>query len=142
MSFTHLQVRSGYSFYKSTMTVDKLVERAHELNYPSLALTDEGVLYGAISFYQACEKRQIKPIIGLIVDYVLDTETQETVPVILLAKNNQGYEQLIQISTNIQFEREWGNLLEGANLIGIVSTENHSLKSLLMQEDFTQFTKK
>lgn len=142
MSFTHLQVRSGYSFYKSTMTVDKLVERAQELNYSSLALTDEGVLYGAISFYQACEKRQIKPIIGLVVDYVLDPETQETLPLILLAKNNLGYEQLIQISTNIQFEREWIQLLAGSNLIGIVSTENHSLKSLLMQEDFIQFTKK
>ena len=50
MSFTHLQVKSGYSLMNSTITIPKLVERAHELNFDALALTDEGVLYGAIPF--------------------------------------------------------------------------------------------
>src|SRR5690625_5706213 len=63
MSFTHLQVRSGYSLFKSTMTIDKLIQRAQALDFTSLALTDEEVLYGAIPFYKACKKNGIKPLL-------------------------------------------------------------------------------
>src|SRR5690625_4584961 len=92
LSFTHLQVRSGYSFFNSTITIDKLVERAYELGFHSLALTDENVLYGAISFYNACKKRNIKPILGIIVSI---KEGDDNTPIILLAENNDGYRQLM-----------------------------------------------
>lgn len=100
MSFTHLQVRSGYTLHKSTITIDQLVKKAKSLHFDTLALTDESVLYGAISFYQACQSHGIKPILGLIVH--IDSPNGVNVPCILLAKSNRGYEQLMQISTYIQ----------------------------------------
>src|SRR5690625_4260481 len=140
MSFTHLQVRSGYSFFIRTMTIDKLLKRAQELNFTSLALTDEAVLYGAIPFYQACKKHGINPLLGLVVPYQLDDQT--TIPCVLLAKNNQGYQQLIQISTQIQLNEELELSAYSTDLICIVSTEASSLKTLLMEEDFHEFVTK
>ncbi|WP_010651140.1 DNA polymerase III subunit alpha [Oceanobacillus massiliensis] len=105
MSFTHLQVKSGYSLMNSTITIPKLVERAHELNFDALALTDEGVLYGAIPFYRACQSYGIKPIIGMTV-FVQYEENAANIPCILLAKSAAGYHQLIKLSTAIQFGGE------------------------------------
>ena len=127
MSFTHLQVRSGYSFYNSTITIDKLIKRAKQLGFTSLALTDEGVLHGAISFYQACQKNGIKPLLGMIVSFPFQ---EENIPVVLLAKNNEGYKNVIQISTNI----ELGHGVTGnfSDIICIVPTESTPLKQLLI----------
>ena len=71
MSFTHLQVRSGYSFFNSTITIEKLVKRAKELEFKSIALTDEEVLYGVIPFYKHVTASGIKPIIGMVVEYTV-----------------------------------------------------------------------
>ncbi|WP_067730509.1 DNA polymerase III subunit alpha [Oceanobacillus damuensis] len=101
MAYTHLQVKSGFSLMDSTITIPKLVERAHELKFTALALTDTEVLYGVIPFYRACKNYHIKPIIGMTV-YVRDQEEEEGIPCVLLAKSNRGYKQLIKISTAIQ----------------------------------------
>src|SRR5690625_1880911 len=100
MTFTHLHVRSGFSLLDSTNTIDKLVERADELQFKALALTDEEVLYGAVSFYKKCLKHGIKPIIGMVVNLIHPDQSNE--PCILLAKNNSGFQQLMKISTIIQ----------------------------------------
>ncbi len=100
MSFTHLYIKSGYSLMESTITIPKLIDKAKREKYEALALTDVGVLYGVISFYQACIANGIKPIIGLTV-MIKDEQLNETVPCILLAKDNEGYKQLIALSTNI-----------------------------------------
>lgn len=100
MSFTHLQVKSGYSLMDSTITIEKLVNKAAELEFKAIALTDEEVLYGTIPFYKACVKRGIKPIIGMVIR-VLDI-AEKTERCILLAKSNQGYKELLKISTYIQ----------------------------------------
>ncbi|WP_186578392.1 DNA polymerase III subunit alpha [Aquibacillus kalidii] len=102
MGYSHLQVRSGYSLMKSSVSIDKLVERAEELGFKSLALTDENVMYGAVSFYRACMQKKINPIIGLIVDMQIDES--ETEKVILYAKSNIGYQQLIKLSSHIQLQ--------------------------------------
>ena len=62
--FVHLHLHSEYSLLDATCRLDKLMEKAHALKFPALALTDHGVLYGAIDFYQAARKTGIKPIIG------------------------------------------------------------------------------
>lgn len=98
MSFTHLQVKSGYSLMQSTNTVERLVKRASELQFEALALTDKHNLYGAIQFYQACEEHGIKPILGMTVNVVDQKEEEQC---IVLAKNIAGYKQLCQISTYI-----------------------------------------
>ncbi|HEX6594622.1 MAG TPA: DNA polymerase III subunit alpha [Bacillota bacterium] len=104
MSFTHLQVRSGYSLMDSTITIEKLVKKAFELGFEAIALTDENVLYGVIPFYKMCKRYGIKPIIGLSI-HVIDEE-QTTEQVILLAKNNKGYQQLIKISSHINLHEQ------------------------------------
>ncbi|WP_010532404.1 DNA polymerase III subunit alpha [Lentibacillus jeotgali] len=106
MSFTHLQVRSGYSFMKSTITVEKLAEKAREAEFEALALTDEHVLYGAIPFYKACQRNGIKPIIGMYATVTSEGEGPDYC--ILLAKNNQGYQNLIRLSTQLQLSQKDG----------------------------------
>lgn len=138
MSFTHLQVRSGYSFFNSTITIEKLVKRARDLNLQALALTDEEVLYGVVPFYQKCTANKIKPIIGMVVNFPYK---EETIPIILLAKTNHGYKNLIKISTQKQLE---GSIDEKffeqvrSDLICIIPTETVTLKQLLLNHKVEQ----
>ncbi|WP_077327455.1 DNA polymerase III subunit alpha [Virgibacillus siamensis] len=99
MSFTHLQVHSGYSIMNSTITVERLAEQVKKLGMDSVALTDDHVLYGAVQFYKACLKTGIKPIIGMTIN--VKESTGSISECILLAKNNHGYKNLMQISTLI-----------------------------------------
>src|SRR3990170_2737111 len=96
--FTHLHVHSEFSLLDGLGRIDDLVSQASALGFDSLALTDHGALYGAVAFYQACEKRSIKPIIG-IETYVArramtDREGKadaQPFHLILLAKDWTGY---------------------------------------------------
>ncbi|MFN7472005.1 MAG: PHP domain-containing protein, partial [Roseiflexaceae bacterium] len=63
--FVHLHVHSEYSLLDGYATIKGIVERAAELNMDSIAMTDHGVMYGAIDFYNAAKKANVKPIIGL-----------------------------------------------------------------------------
>jgi len=136
MSFTHLQVRTGYSFYKSTITIEKLIDQAKELNFTALAITDENVLYGAIHFYKACKKANIKPIIGITTEILINS-TGEKEQLILLAKNNAGYQQLLQLSSSIHLKEELLNLHDlkegNENLIAILPVVSSKLSSLLLE---------
>ncbi|GAB4074994.1 DNA polymerase III subunit alpha [Barrientosiimonas marina] len=141
MSFTHLQVHSGYSFMSSTITIDKLAERARELQFEALALTDEHVLYGAVPFYKACQKNGIKPIIGMHVR--VNTNGSEPDLCLLLAKNNHGYENLIRLSTHIQLSQKKSISAEALtsyneDLICIVITYDSNIGSLLQNASFDQ----
>src|SRR5260370_33329644 len=62
--FVHLHLHTEYSLLDGACRLDRLMDRAHELKLPALAITDHGVLYGAIDFYQAAQEKGIKPIIG------------------------------------------------------------------------------
>ena len=64
--FVHLHVHSEYSLLDGYATLNGIVERAAELGMDSIAVTDHGVMYGAIDFYNAAKKANIKPIIGQI----------------------------------------------------------------------------
>jgi len=136
MTFTHLHVRSGFSLLDSTNTIDKLVERADELQFKALALTDEEVLYGAVSFYKKCLKHGIKPIIGMVVNLIHLDQSNE--PCILLAKNNSGFQQLMKISTIIQQQQQPGIKMEQIQpfmegLIGILPIHTSKLATLLRE---------
>ena len=65
MSFVHLHVHSEYSMLDGLGRVKLLARRAKDLGMPALALTDHGVMYGAIEFFDACNDAGIKPIIGI-----------------------------------------------------------------------------
>ncbi|PWU69173.1 DNA polymerase III subunit alpha [Gracilibacillus dipsosauri] len=99
MTLAQLQIKSSFSFLKSMVQIDELVQQAKNLNYDTLALTDESVLHGAISFYQACEKAGIKPIIGMEASILIE---EQLYSFLLLAKNESGYKELIQLSSLIQ----------------------------------------
>ena len=62
--FVHLHLHTEYSLLDGACRLDRLVDRAHDLKFSSLAITDHGVLYGAIDFFKAARDKGIKPIIG------------------------------------------------------------------------------
>src|SRR5450631_3879916 len=98
MPFTHLHCHSHYSLLDGLSKIDPLVDRAVELGMTSLALTDHGVLYGVIEFYNKCKEAGIKPIIG-VEAYIAPRGMDEKEGKIdadyfhltLLAKNHEGY---------------------------------------------------
>ncbi len=104
--FVQLHVHSHYSLLDGLGKIPDLVQRAKTLGMQTLALTDHGVLYGAIEFYQTCLEAGIKPIIG-IEAYIAPRQMNEREPridshashLILLAKNQAGYKNLIQLTT-------------------------------------------
>ncbi len=104
--FIHLHVHSHYSLLNALPTPKELAAAANADGQDALAITDNGALYGAIDFYKACQSQDIKPIIG--VDAFLaprtrfDKDTGIDKPrsrVVLLAKNNRGYQNLIELVT-------------------------------------------
>lgn len=99
MTFTHLQTISTNSLMKSTLTIKDLVEHASQQGHQAIALTDHNILYEAIEFYERAHEHQIQPIIGLTLDVEGYITTNETYPLILLAKNYAGYQELIQLSS-------------------------------------------
>ena len=62
--FVHLHLHTEYSLLDGACRLDRLMDKARELRFPALTITDHGVLYGAIDFYQAARSKGIKPIIG------------------------------------------------------------------------------
>jgi len=102
LSFIHLQISTAYSLLSSTVSIKNLIEKAKNLNYDALAITDRNVLYGVIPFYKECLKHGIKPIIGMTADVVSVTSENTSYPLVLIAKDEKGYENLIKISSAIQ----------------------------------------
>ena len=102
--FTHLHVHTEYSLLDGACRIEELVLRAKQLGQTSLAITDHGVMYGAVDFFGACEKHGIKPIIGCEIYVAKRTRfdkvkgmDDERHHLVLLCKNEQGYRNLIKI---------------------------------------------
>jgi len=102
MTFTILQVTSGYSLLRSTIDLYKYVMTAKELGHKKLALTDEGVLHGAIEFYNLCCNQNIEPIIGCLFQYKQWRNAEAFSSMIVYAKDEVGYQSLIELSTQYQ----------------------------------------
>ena len=103
-AFTHLHVHTEYSLLDGASKVKQLAKRAKELGQTALAITDHGTMYGCIDFYNACKAEGIKPIIGCEVYVAPRTRFDKQVAydkeryhLILLAKNEQGYKNLVKI---------------------------------------------
>lgn len=108
--FVHLHAHSHYSLLDGLGKIPDIVARAKELKMDSIALTDHGVLYGAVEFYQEGTKQGVKPIVG-VEAYVapgsrLSKTTQDTNPyhLILLAENRTGYQNLLKLVTAAHLE--------------------------------------
>jgi DNA polymerase-3 subunit alpha len=111
MKFTHLHTHSHYSLLDGLAKIDDLIDKAIELNMDSLALTDHGVMYGAVEFYQKAKAKNIKPIIGVEAYVAANSRHSKNAGVddkrnhlILLAKNETGYKNLIKLTTSAHLE--------------------------------------
>jgi DNA polymerase-3 subunit alpha len=148
--FTHLHVHSHYSLLSALPKIDELIEKTKEKGMTALALTDNGNLYGAIEFYKACKKAEIKPIIGIdgfmairkASDKQAGIDNKRT-RLILLAKNNEGYKNLIRLTTESHTEgfyykpRMDFGMLEKYNkgLIAIIPSFSGDIVSSLRYDD-------
>lgn len=105
MSFVHLHNHTQYSLLDGACRVDRMVSLAKEYNMPAVAITDHGCLFGVIDFYKTAKRAGIKPIIGIeayIINGELGTEQSKQEPrshLVLLAKNLQGYKNLMKLSS-------------------------------------------
>ncbi|KAB8321076.1 trans-splicing intein-formed DNA polymerase III subunit alpha N-terminal partner DnaE-N [Tolypothrix campylonemoides VB511288] len=103
MSFVPLHIHSDYSLLDGASQLPDLVDRAIELGIKAIALTDHGVMYGAIELIKICRNKNIKPIIGNEM-YIIngDITKQERRPryhQVVLAKNTKGYKNLVKLTT-------------------------------------------
>ena len=102
--FTHLHLHTEYSLLDGACRIGEVVSLAKNLGMKSLAITDHGVLYGAVAFYKECQKQGVKPIIGCEV-YVAPRSRFDKVHsldsdryhLILLCKNETGYQNLLKL---------------------------------------------
>lgn len=92
----HLHVRSSYSLLDSTIRIPALLRKAKECGSKAVALTDHNVMHGTAAFLHACRSAGIKPLIGLEADCLYH---DETVPFLLLARDNIGYQNLVRLSS-------------------------------------------
>ncbi len=106
MSFVGLHIHSDYSLLDGASQLDQLVDRAKYLGMPAIALTDHGVMYGAIELLKTCAAKEVKPIIGnemyVVNGSIEDLPNQKRVKryhQITLAKNKQGYKNLVKLTT-------------------------------------------
>ncbi len=111
MSFVHLHVHTEYSLLDGLGKIPRLVARAKELGMPALAITDHGVMFGVVEFYNAAREAGIRPIIG-IEAYLAprgmhDREARvdrDPPHLLLLAQTDAGYRNLLQIASAAQLE--------------------------------------
>lgn len=125
-NFVHLHVHSQYSILDGTIRIDELVARVKELGMSACALTDHGNLHGAIEFYQAANKAEIKPLIGCEAYITMDPDgldktemTRDNYHMVILAMNMTGYQNLLWLISNAHLKNFYykpriffGNLLE------------------------------
>ncbi len=109
--FVHLHNHTHYSLLDGLTQIDELIETAKADGAPAVAITDHGVMYGVIEFYQKCLKAGIKPIIGVEAYLAEKSRHNKTTKsdernyhLLLLARNNEGYRNLIKLTSIAHLE--------------------------------------
>ncbi len=109
--FVHLHVHSHYSLLDGLGKPEKAIAAAAKQGSPAIALTDHGVMHGCVEFYKACQKNKIKPIIGCEVYMAFNRLTDKRHQIdnkryhlTLLAETQQGYENLLKMTTTAHLE--------------------------------------
>jgi len=103
--FTHLHLHTQYSLLDGAIRIKDLIARCKEYDMDAVAITDHGAMLGALEFYLACKAADIKPIIGCEI-YIAPNSHKSRNPgdkntyhLVLLAKNKQGYENLLKLTS-------------------------------------------
>ena len=149
--FVHLHVHTEYSLLDGACRLNRLVQRAKELGQTALAITDHGVLYGAVEFYDLCKAAGIKPIIGCEV-YVAQgsrtdrsRRTAEPYHLTLLCKNYSGYQNLCRLVSDASQNSSCGIPLcdkdslrrYSGGLVALSGCTDGEISHLLMQNRYS-----
>ena len=109
--FTHLHCHTHYSLLDGASSIPKLVSRAKEHGFNSLAITDHGNLHGALQFYQECHKNDINPIIGYEAYIAPGSRFEKSGGIrdsnyhlTLLAQNRTGFKNLVKMASHAYLE--------------------------------------
>ncbi|HZK24796.1 MAG TPA: DNA polymerase III subunit alpha [Oscillospiraceae bacterium] len=133
MSFVHLRVHSEYSFLRSACRLEELVLRAKELGMPAVALTDYGVVHGAVRFTQLALQHGLQPILGV------ELNLSSGLPVVLLVRNKTGWGNLLRLINGCQLSQpakawlepqELADHYEGLSLVLHPSYQSFSLNTV------------
>lgn len=139
MQPVHLQVLTSYSLLNSTNRIPELVSQAKQYGYEYLAITDYNVMHGVIEFYQECQRQDIKPVIGLTLQYD-HPEHEKQYSLLLFAKDLVGYQHLMKISSlKMQKKVNEALLLEEltpftSSLFCVIPDKNSELEYYLQQK--------
>ena len=100
--FVHLHNHSDFSLLESSQSIESILQRIKDLGMDSVALTETRNLFSMISFYKLAKKYKVKPIIGCEINvenfkYLNNQQSHQSSQLILLAKNNQGYLNLMKL---------------------------------------------
>jgi DNA polymerase III subunit alpha len=135
--YVQLFTKSVYSLLKSSLKIEDYVEQAKSYGMQSIALTDEGNVYGLINFYKACVKHHIKPILGVTLNL------KDSFEVVLLARNYNGYHNILKLTTlaklNDQDEVTIEQLIKhGNDCIMIIPTLRNKFEALLSSNQYSK----
>ncbi|MEX0380633.1 DNA polymerase III subunit alpha [Leuconostoc sp. MS02] len=139
--YAPLQIVSAYSLLKNPNTIEEIIQTAKNRHYQAIALTDINVMYGAVKFYQVAEKNNIKPLFGLTLQVNGLVNTATPFPIILIAENQIGYQNLMWISSAKMTTRASEMTLDviSDHLIGInVILPNDSEMSQFIASEYGQ----
>ena len=132
----HLHTRSCYTLLKSPLRIKEIVAKAKAYGYHAVALTDKNVMHGAMAFYHECMRQQIKPILGLECDVNLH---DQIIPLLLLAKNDDGYRSLMALSTYLNTKSKiiaFDDLIDYTKDCVVLTAGEHSVfEQYLINED-------
>ncbi|MCD7839108.1 MAG: DNA polymerase III subunit alpha [Erysipelotrichaceae bacterium] len=130
--FGHLQVYSSYSFQNSTILIKDLIQDALKKHIDVLALTDKDNMYGTMEFSKECLKYGIKPIFGLDASITIDNHLYSF---ILLAKDDQGYFDLMKICSQINLDHLTLDELASYQHILVISGSRDGIVETLLSKD-------
>lgn len=153
VDFVHLHLHTEYSLLDGAARIKEVVAKAKQSGMKALAITDHGVMYGALPFYKTCLEEGIKPIIGCEM-YLTSDDYQRKAPLkkqknyhlLLLAESNEGYQNLIRLSTEAHLHgfhykpRIDRNLLRryAGGLIATSSCLNGEIPQAILRGDFEE----
>lgn len=132
----HLHVRSCYTLLSSTLSVEHIVQLAKQYGYRAVTLCDEKVMHGAMAFYHACKKADIKPLFAMEVEAIWRDQPYRF---ILIAKNDQGYLSVLKLSTYLNTVQDTMTLEElkaySSDVFLLTAGADTNLESLIIKQE-------
>lgn len=143
MDFVHLKAQSEYSITQGSNRIDELVEKVAKNNMGAIGIADKNGLFGAVSFYSAARKKGLKPIMAL--DTTILQEDGNTYQLTLIAKNDNGYKNLIALNSrgytenrsanSVALKEEW--LADLQDIIVLSGAKHGLIGQSILKDDYS-----